>query len=251
MLRHYSHIGTGNYNPKTSRIYEDLGLFTADDQVGNDLTRLFNELSGYAIEKKFKRLLVAPLHLRKGLLKRIDDRAPRTRATGKPSRHPHQGQLDGRRGRSSTRSTGRARPACRSTSGCAASARCKPGRRGPEREHPGAQHPRPLPRALAHLLVRERRRPAGLHRQRRHDAPQPRPPRRGAGAGRRARRTSTSSTDLFDLAMGDTHQLVVARTRRRLDAAQSSDDDGKPLVDLQDRTMAQIVQRRRRARAVR
>ena len=73
VLRHYSHIGTGNYNPKTSRIYEDLGLLTADAQVGKDLTRLFNELSGYAIEKKFKRLLVAPLHLRKALLKRIGD----------------------------------------------------------------------------------------------------------------------------------------------------------------------------------
>lgn len=72
VLRSYSHIGTGNYNPKTSRIYEDFGLFTADDQVGRDLTRLFNELSGYAIEKKFKRLLVAPLHLRKGLLRLID-----------------------------------------------------------------------------------------------------------------------------------------------------------------------------------
>jgi len=71
VLRHYSHIGTGNYNPKTSRIYEDLGLLTADAQVGKDLTRLFNELSGYAIEKKFKRLLVAPLHLRKALLKNI------------------------------------------------------------------------------------------------------------------------------------------------------------------------------------
>ncbi|MDH6237878.1 RNA degradosome polyphosphate kinase [Cryobacterium sp. CG_9.6] len=71
VLRHYSHIGTGNYNPKTSRIYEDLGLLTADPQVGKDLTRLFNELSGYAIEKKFKRLLVAPLHLRRGLLKHI------------------------------------------------------------------------------------------------------------------------------------------------------------------------------------
>ncbi len=71
VLRHYSHIGTGNYNPKTSRIYEDLGLLTADAQVGKDLTRLFNELSGYAIEKKFKRLLVAPLHLRIALLKRI------------------------------------------------------------------------------------------------------------------------------------------------------------------------------------
>ena len=70
-LVHYSHVGTGNYNPKTSRLYEDLGLFTADREVGHDLSRLFNELSGYAIEKKFKRLLVAPLHLRKGLLKAI------------------------------------------------------------------------------------------------------------------------------------------------------------------------------------
>ncbi|MWB97706.1 RNA degradosome polyphosphate kinase [Agromyces seonyuensis] len=84
VLRHYSHIGTGNYNPKTSRIYEDLGLFTTDDQVGKDLTRLFNELSGYAIEKKFKRLLVAPLHLRKGLLKLIAAEI-RNAEEGKPS----------------------------------------------------------------------------------------------------------------------------------------------------------------------
>ena len=93
MLRHYSHIGTGNYNPKTSRIYEDFGLLTADDQVGKDLTRLFNELSGYAIEKKFKRLLVAPLHLRKGLLKRIRTEAENAKE-GKPSGHPHQAQFD-------------------------------------------------------------------------------------------------------------------------------------------------------------
>ncbi|HYJ51072.1 MAG TPA: RNA degradosome polyphosphate kinase [Microbacterium sp.] len=83
-LRHYSHLGTGNYNPKTSRIYEDFGLFTVDDQVGRDLTRLFNELSGYAIEKKFKRLLVAPLHLRKGLL-RLIDKERRNALAGKPS----------------------------------------------------------------------------------------------------------------------------------------------------------------------
>ncbi|WP_168626294.1 MULTISPECIES: RNA degradosome polyphosphate kinase [unclassified Cryobacterium] len=83
-LRNYSHVGTGNYNPKTSRIYEDLGLFTADAQVGRDLTRLFNELSGYAIEKKFKRLLVAPLHMRKGLLKRIQTETDNALA-GKPS----------------------------------------------------------------------------------------------------------------------------------------------------------------------
>lgn len=70
-LSYYSHIGTGNYNPKTSRIYEDLGLFTNSHEVGAELTRLFNELSGYAIEKKFKRLLVAPRYLRAGLLKLI------------------------------------------------------------------------------------------------------------------------------------------------------------------------------------
>jgi polyphosphate kinase len=84
-LKHYSHIGTGNYNPKTSRIYEDLGLLTDDDTVGKDLTRLFNELSGYAIEKKFKRLLVAPRYLRKGLLKHIAQEAEHARA-GKPAR---------------------------------------------------------------------------------------------------------------------------------------------------------------------
>jgi len=84
MLRSYSHIGTGNYNPKTSRLYEDFGLFTADEQVGRDLTRLFNELSGYAIEKKFKRLLVAPLHLRKGLLRHID-KERRNAQAGKPA----------------------------------------------------------------------------------------------------------------------------------------------------------------------
>ncbi|MDO7883348.1 RNA degradosome polyphosphate kinase [Antiquaquibacter soli] len=84
VLRHYSHIGTGNYNPKTSRIYEDLGLLTASDTVGKDLTRLFNELSGYAIEKKFKRLLVAPLHLRKGLLKAIQGEIDNAKA-GRPS----------------------------------------------------------------------------------------------------------------------------------------------------------------------
>ncbi len=85
VLRHYSHVGTGNYNPKTSRLYEDFGLFTVDNEVGRDLTRLFNELSGYAIEKKFKRLLVAPLHLRKGLV-RLIDKERRNALAGKPAR---------------------------------------------------------------------------------------------------------------------------------------------------------------------
>ena len=84
ILKSYSHIGTGNYNPKTSRIYEDIGLLTDSDQIGKDLTRLFNELSGYAIEKKFKRLLVAPLHLRRGLVKAIENERQNA-LDGKPS----------------------------------------------------------------------------------------------------------------------------------------------------------------------
>jgi polyphosphate kinase len=83
-ISYYSHIGTGNYNPKTSRVYEDLGLFTNSVEVGAELTRLFNELSGYAIEKKFKRLLVAPRYLRAGLLKNIA-RETAAAAAGKPS----------------------------------------------------------------------------------------------------------------------------------------------------------------------
>lgn len=84
VLKHYSHIGTGNYNPKTSRIYEDFGLFTSSEVIGKDLTRLFNVLSGYAIEKKYKRMLVAPLSLRNGLIDRIDAEAAAAKA-GRPS----------------------------------------------------------------------------------------------------------------------------------------------------------------------
>lgn len=83
-LRHYCHIGTGNYNPKTSRIYEDFGLFTASDEAGRDVTKLFNVLSGYAIETNYDRLLVAPEGLRRGLLERIEREAEHARA-GRPS----------------------------------------------------------------------------------------------------------------------------------------------------------------------
>lgn len=83
-LAHYCHIGTGNYNPKTSRIYEDFGLFTSSPEIGRDVTKLFNVLSGYAIETDYDRLLVAPLQLRAGLLERIAREAEHARA-GLPS----------------------------------------------------------------------------------------------------------------------------------------------------------------------
>lgn len=70
-LRRYCHVGTGNYNPKTARIYTDLGLLTCDPAVGQDMTRLFNQLSGYAPKSSFHRLLVAPRTVRSGLIQRI------------------------------------------------------------------------------------------------------------------------------------------------------------------------------------
>ena len=70
-LRRYCHVGTGNYNPKTARIYTDLGLLTCDPVVGQDMPRLFNQLSGYAPKSSFHRLLVAPRTVRSGLIQRI------------------------------------------------------------------------------------------------------------------------------------------------------------------------------------
>ena len=70
-LTRYCHVGTGNYNPKTARQYTDLGLLTCDPVVGQDMTKLFNQLSGYAPKSSFHRLLVAPRTVRSGLIQRI------------------------------------------------------------------------------------------------------------------------------------------------------------------------------------
>ncbi len=71
-LVRYCHIGTGNYNPKTARLYEDMGVLTCDPQVGEDLSKLFNQLSGIAPRSRFRRLLVAPRTVRTGLLELIE-----------------------------------------------------------------------------------------------------------------------------------------------------------------------------------
>jgi len=71
-LRRYIHLGTGNYHPKTARLYEDVGLLTTDDEVGADVARLFNVLSGYSLESEFNRLLVAPNSVRSGLIERVE-----------------------------------------------------------------------------------------------------------------------------------------------------------------------------------
>jgi polyphosphate kinase len=71
VIRRYVHIGTGNYNPKTARMYEDFGILSSDPVLGDDVNKLFNQLSGFAPQTSFERLLVAPRTLRSGLLELI------------------------------------------------------------------------------------------------------------------------------------------------------------------------------------
>jgi polyphosphate kinase len=84
-LRRYCHIGTGNYNPKTARFYEDFGLLSARESLGEDLTKLFNRLSGFAPDSSFKTLMVSPNGVRDGLTSRIEREIAHHKA-GKPAK---------------------------------------------------------------------------------------------------------------------------------------------------------------------
>src|SRR4051794_29242021 len=81
-IKRYCHIGTGNYHPKTARLYEDFGMLTADPEVGADVTDLFNVLTGYSRQTAFRRLLVAPHGVRAGLIERIEEQARIAREGG-------------------------------------------------------------------------------------------------------------------------------------------------------------------------
>jgi polyphosphate kinase len=83
-LRRYCHVGTGNYNPKTARFYEDLGILSADQTLTQDLSKLFNQLSGLAPASTYTRLLVAPRSLRSGLLERIENEISNAKS-GRPA----------------------------------------------------------------------------------------------------------------------------------------------------------------------
>ena len=84
-LRSYAHIGTGNYNPATSRLYTDLGLFTCDEEITQDIAELFNYLTGFSNQSQYRKLLVAPVNLREGILEKIQ-REIRNKKAGKPAR---------------------------------------------------------------------------------------------------------------------------------------------------------------------
>ena len=71
-VRHYVHVGTGNYNPKTARLYTDVGLFTADPELGQDIAEMFNYLTGYSRPRRYRKALVAPFNLYEGIVAQID-----------------------------------------------------------------------------------------------------------------------------------------------------------------------------------
>ncbi|MQA61928.1 MAG: RNA degradosome polyphosphate kinase [Actinophytocola sp.] len=83
-IRRYCHIGTGNYNPKTARLYEDVGLLTADAEIGSDLTDLFNVLTGYSRQDTYRNILTSPHGIRRGILQRIGDEIEHAKA-GRPA----------------------------------------------------------------------------------------------------------------------------------------------------------------------
>ena len=171
-LRRYCHVGTGNYNPKTARLYTDLGLLTCDPVVGQDLTRLFNQLSGYAPKSSFHRLLVAPRTVRTGLIQRIRREEDAARA-GKEAwiKIKVNSIVDEKTiERPVPCLSGRREDRHRRTRHLRSEAR----RSRPVREHPRTFDSRPLPGALPHLRLlqcgrpADRRgpgfRPGGLHR---------------------------------------------------------------------------------------
>ena len=150
-VREYVHIGTGNYHPKTARLYTDFGLFTADPEIGADVAEMFNFLTGYGRPAEYRKVLVSPTTMRDRILEEIGDHgrgAPRRRGgadraedelAGRRGLHP--GALRGLAGGGAGRPQ-RARhllPAA--------------GRAGRLREHPRGLDRRPLPRALARLRL--------------------------------------------------------------------------------------------------
>ena len=95
-IRRYTHVGTGNYNPSTARLYEDLGVLSADPEVGADLSDLFNLLTGYSRQRRYRRLLVAPATLKTRLIELIQRRGCRRGRLDRPEDEQPRGSGDGR-----------------------------------------------------------------------------------------------------------------------------------------------------------
>ena len=205
LLRRYAHIGTGNYHATTARSYEDFGLFTDDEEITADVADLFNFLTGLGRPQRFRKIVVAPFTLRSRLLeetRRVAEAAKegvkaRIRIKVNALSDPEIIEALYAASQAGARIEIVCRGICTLVPGAARGVRADPRR----------QRARPLPRAQPCLLVPDRARGDGAHRQRRPDAPQPRPPGRGArpAGGPAAPRRGTVC---FRLAPGRQHAGV-------------------------------------------
>ena len=172
-VRRYVHIGTGNYNATTAQIYTDLGLFTADPEIGDDVQDVFNYLTGYSKRKEYRQLLIAPVSLRGRFMALLDREIDHAR-NGRPAHviAKNNAVTDP----AMIRALYRAAQAGVEIDLIIRGACClKPGIARRQRAHSRAIGRRPVPRALPRLLVCQRRSAGGLHRQRRPHGTKPRP----------------------------------------------------------------------------
>ena len=211
-LRRYCHIGTGNYNSKTARLYEDVGFLTCDPAVGADVTQLFNHLTGYSRAIEFQSLLVAPRDLRTQLIDLIEHEM----SFGDRGPHHRQAQLARRPGMIEAlyRASQPGVQVDLITRGICC---LRPGVPGLSEN---IRVRSILGRYLEHSrIVRfehgENDAAAVPHRQRRLDGPQPRPSHRGAGAGR-APEAPRLARPGARVRSGRRHRAPRARRRRRV-----------------------------------
>ena len=209
-LQRYAHIGTGNYHATTARIYEDVGLFTADPDICADVADLFNFVTGFGRPRTFRKILVAPFNLRRELIERI-------RAVGAAAAAGEHARI--RIKVNNIADPGIAEELYKASQAGAeidliVARRVRPAarRRGAVGADPGAVDPRPLPRAQPPLLLRGRRHEELPARKRRPDAAQPRPPHRDDRAGRG---TARPRGDRDDLPPAAERQLAGLDPRRR------------------------------------
>ena len=190
-MQRYAHIGTGNYNPKTARMYEDIGLLTKNAEITADISNLFNDLSGFALKRDYGQLLVAPQTVRSGLLALIEREIEHHRA-GRPAqiRLKLNSLVDEAVIDAFYRASQAGVPVDLLIRGICA---LRPG-------VPGLSEQITVRSVLGRFLEHSRifwfangERAAGLDRVGRPDAPQPRPSGRGAGAGPVRASTSRSS----------------------------------------------------------
>ena len=213
-IRRYAHIGTGNYNAATSKVYTDLGFFTSDAAILDDVSEVFNYLTGYSNKRAYSELLVAPVSLRSGIRALIEREVEHAKA-GRPARliFKNNAITDPGMIRCLYAASQAGVPIDLITRGVCC---LRPGRPRRVRDDRRAVDRRPVPGALADLLLRERRRARDLHRQRRPDGAQPRSARRGAVPGARSRSGHHLRHVVLDALLRDTDRASEPAAGRRI-----------------------------------